>query len=174
MMPSKPLLRRGLFAVVAASGLSCAGSAFIAAPAATGSTDPCAASEVARTIGSVAKSTGDYLDSHPETNQVMTSALQQQAGPQSMGSIKTYFEANPKVALDMQGLANPLNKLGTQCKLPISLPQALSMVQAAQGGGVPGLPGPAPAGRTPPVPGAPAVASPTSAVKPSPAPKPGG
>lgn len=178
-MPSTPFLRRGLFAVVAATGLSCAGSAVLSAPAATGSTDPCAASEVARTIGSVAKSTGDYLDSHPETNQVMTSALQDQAGPQSLGTIKTYFEANPKVALDMQGLANPLNKLGTQCKLPISLPQALSMVQAAQGGGgLPGLPaggapaaplpGPAPAAGAAPVPGVPAVAAP------KPAPKPGG
>ncbi|MDP7722919.1 hemophore [Mycobacterium sp. TY814] len=186
-MPSTPFqgpfLRRGLFAVVAATGLSCAGSAVLQAPAATGSTDPCAASEVARTIGSVSKSMGDYLDSHPETNQVMTSALQDQAGPQSLGTIKAYFEANPKVALDMQGLANPLNKLGTQCKLPISLPQALTMVQAAQGGlpGLPGgggapaapLPGPAPAGAAP-VPGVPAVAAPTSAPKPAPAPKPGG
>ena len=68
-----------------------------AAPSATGATDPCAASEVARTIGSVAKSTGDYLDAHPETNQAMTTALQQPAGPQSLGSLKTYFEANPKV-----------------------------------------------------------------------------
>ncbi|OBK25426.1 hemophore [Mycobacterium asiaticum] len=132
--------RRGLFAVLIAAGLSGAGSAFVAAPAATGATDPCAASEVARTVGSVAKAMGDYLDSHPETNQVMTSALQQQPGPQSLGSVKTYLEANPKVALDLQGLANPLNKLGTQCKLPISLPQALSMVQAAQGGALPSLP----------------------------------
>lgn len=184
-MPTTPFLHRGLFAVVAATGLSCAGSAVLGAPAATGSTDPCAASEVARTIGSVAKSTGDYLDSHPETNQVLTNALQQDAGPQAMGSVKTYFEANPKVALDMQGLANPLNKLGTQCKLPISLPQALSMVQAAQGGGgLPGLPGggapaaplpgPAPAGGTAPVAGVPAVAPPTNAPKPAPTPKPGG
>jgi len=42
--------------------------AVMAGPPATGATDPCAASEVARTIGSVAKSMGDYLDSHPETN----------------------------------------------------------------------------------------------------------
>jgi hemophore len=114
--------------------------------------DPCAASEVARTVGTVAKSTGDYLDSHPETNQVMTTALQQQAGPQSLGSLKTYFETNPKVASDLQGIANPLTKLGTQCKLPISLPQALSLVQAAQGGlPVAGTPASPPA--TGPLPG---------------------
>ncbi|OBK17575.1 hemophore [Mycobacterium asiaticum] len=164
MKPSRANVRRGLFAVVTATGLSCAGSAVLAAPAATGSTDPCAASEVARTVGSVAKSMGDYLDSHPETNQVMTSALQQQPGPQSLGSIKTYLEANPKVALDMQGLANPLNKLGTQCRLPISLPQALTMVQAAQGGALPSLPGGLPGAGTP--------AAPVAGTGPLPGPKP--
>lgn len=182
----RPSRRRGVSAVVIAAGLSCAGSTFLTAPAATGSTDPCSASEVARTIGSVSKSIGDYLDSHPETNQVMTAALQQQAGPESLGTVKAYFEANPKVALDMQGLGNPLNKLGTQCKLPISLPQALSMVQAAQGaGGLPGLPGtggapaaplpgPAPAAGAAPVPGVPAVAPPSPTSSAVPKPKPAG
>jgi|SRR5271166_6132453 len=114
------------------------------APSATGATDPCAASEVARTIGSVAKSTGDYLDSHPETNQAMTNTLQQPAGPQSMASLKTYLEANPKVAVDLGAIAQPLTKLSDQCKLPITIPQAIGLAQAAQGGG--GLPGLPPAG----------------------------
>ena len=43
--------------------------------------DPCAASEVARTIGSVSKSMGDYLDSHPETNQAMTGNAAAAGGP---------------------------------------------------------------------------------------------
>src|SRR4051812_40326175 len=185
MRPSTATMRRGLFAAVVAAGLCGAGSAAVATPVATGSADPCAASEVARTIGSVAKSTGDYLDSHPETNQAMTSALQ--AGPQSLGSLKTYFEANPKVATDMQGLATPLNKLGTQCRLPISLPQALSMVQAAQGAGTAGLPalaagglaaggvpatGGVPASGTVPAAGA-VPASPPAGTGPMPAPLPG-
>ena len=110
----------------------------MAGPPATGATDPCAASEVARTIGSVAKSMGDYLDSHPETNQAMTTMLQQQAGPQSMTSLKSYFEANPKVAMDMTSIAQPLTGLSTQCKLPITIPQAMGLMQQAQGAG--GLP----------------------------------
>jgi hemophore len=177
MRPSTATMRRGLFAAVVAAGLCGAGSAAVATPVATGSADPCAASEVARTIGSVAKSTGDYLDSHPETNQAMTSALQ--AGPQSLGSLKTYFEANPKVATDMQGLATPLNKLGTQCRLPISLPQALSMVQAAQGaGGLPALAaGGLAAGGVPATGGVPASGtvpvSPPAGTGPMPAPLPG-
>ncbi len=107
--------------------------AVLAGPPATGANDPCAASEVARTIGSVARSLGDYLDAHPETNQTMTSMLQQQAGPQSVTSLKSYFEANPKVAGDMQTISQPLAGLSLQCKLPISLPQTMGLLQQAQG-----------------------------------------
>lgn len=143
--------RRRIFAGLIAATLPSAALAVLAGPAATGATDPCAASEVARTIGSVSKSMGDYLDSHPETNQTMTSMLQQQAGPQSMTGLKSYFEANPKVAGDMTSIAQPLTNLSLQCKLPISPSQAMGMMQQAQGatGGLPALPGnaaaPAPA-----------------------------
>ncbi|BCP17935.1 hypothetical protein MINTM021_48440 [Mycobacterium paraintracellulare] len=117
--------------------------AVLAGPPATGANDPCAASEVARTIGSVSKSMGDYLDSHPETNQTMTSMLQQQAGPQSLSGLKSYFDANPKVAGDMTSIAQPLTSLSLQCKLPISIPQMMGMMQQAQGaaGALPALPG---------------------------------
>ena len=111
MISTAKALRRSLYAVFAASA---AGGASVAAlmgnpaPSATAATDPCAASELAKTIGSVATSTGTYLDSHPETNQALTTISQQQAGPQSLGAIKTYFDANPQVAKDMQQLQQPL------------------------------------------------------------------
>ena len=92
---------------------------------------------------------GDYLDSHPETNQTMTTMLQQQAGPQSLTSLKSYFEANPKVAADMASIAQPLTNLSMQCKLPISIPQAMGLMQQGAGGlpgGPPALP---PAGASP-------------------------
>lgn len=124
------------------AGMIAAGAAFavLAGPPATGANDPCAASEVARTIGSVSKSMGDYLDSHPETNQAMTTMLQQQAGPQSLTGLKSYFEANPKVAGDLTSMAQPLTNLSMQCKLPITVPQAMGLMQQAQGaaGGLPG------------------------------------
>ena len=69
------VLRPGLFAMFAASAVGgVAAVAMTVSPSpvmssATAATDPCAASEVARTIGSVATSTGNYLDSHPQTNQ---------------------------------------------------------------------------------------------------------
>lgn len=142
---------RMLFAGLIGAGLPCAAAisgVVLAGGSATGATDPCAASEVARTIGSVAKSMGDYLDSHPETNQAMTTILQQQAGPQSVTSLKSYFEANPKVALDMTSISQPLTGLSTQCKLPITIPQAMGLVQQAQGAG--GLPGGLPGAPVPP------------------------
>jgi heme-binding protein len=143
-------------AVLALPGLS----ALSWGPSATGATDPCAASEVARTIGSVAKSTGDYLDSHPETNQAMTNTLQQPAGPQSLASLKTYLEANPKVTVDLGAIAQPLTKLSDQCKLPITIPQAIGLAQAAAGGAaLPGLP----PGGTPPS----AAAAPSAAPSPA-------
>jgi heme-binding protein len=156
--------RRRLIAGLIATAVPTAAVALMAGPPATGANDPCAASEVARTIGSVSKSMGDYLDSHPETNQSMTAMLQQQAGPQSVTSLKSYFEANPKVAVEMGSIALPLNNLSTQCKLPISIPQAMGLMQQTQGaGGLPASPAgaglgnpPASAPGTPPAATAPA------------------
>ena len=76
---------------------------------------------------------GDYLDSHPETNQTMTTMLQHQAGPQSLTPLKSYFEANPKVAGDMTSISQPLTRMSMQCKLPITIPQAMGLMQQAQG-----------------------------------------
>lgn len=130
-----------LIAALITVGLPGAALMLPAEPMATGATDPCAASEVARTVGSVAKQTGDYLDSHPETNQAMTAALQAPAGPESLGSLKSYFDRNPKAAGELQAISQPLSGLSAQCKLPVSIPHALTLAQAAQGvGGLPGLP----------------------------------
>ena len=159
-------LRRGLYAVFAASAAGGAAVAALAVPSATAATDPCAASELAKTIGGVAMSMGYYLDSHPQTNQALTTISQQQAGPQSLGAVKSYFDANPQAAKDMQQLQQPLVSLSARCQLPISLPQLMGLMQAAQqqGGALPGsLPG---ALQTAQSMGAPAATAPTS---PSPA-----
>lgn len=137
-------LRRGLYAVFAASAAGGAVVAALAVPSATAATDPCAASELAKTIGSVATSMGAYLDTHPQTNQALTTISQQQAGPQSLGAVKSYFDANPQAAKDMQQLQQPLVSLSARCQLPISLPQLMGLMQATQqqGGASPGgLPG---------------------------------
>jgi hemophore len=179
MISSTKALRRTLYALFAASAAAGASVAALMgnpAPSATAATDPCAASELARTIGSVATSTGNYLDSHPETNQALTTISQQQAGPQSLAAVKSYFDANPQVGKDMQQLQQPLVSLSTRCKLPISLPQLMGLMQAAQQGGLPGgLPGALQTAQTVGVPGAalPASPSPASAVTQGSGPLPG-
>jgi hemophore len=140
---SSPPLRRGLRAALAASALTGTAAALLMVPHAAAATDPCAASEIAKTIGSVAANTGSYLDAHPQTNQALTTVAGQPAGPQSVAALKTYFDANPQAGQDLQTIQQPLTSISTRCKLPISIPQVLGMMQAAQQGGglAGGLPG---------------------------------
>ena len=101
-------------------------------------------------------STGNYLDSHPETNQALTTISQQQGGPQSLAALKTYFDANPQASKDLQQLQTPLQNLSGRCKLPITVPQVLGLLQAAQqqGGSLPGgLPGSSPGAQNVGIPG---------------------
>jgi len=132
--------RRGLYGLVCAACLVggavvavMAVMAAMAVPPATAATDPCAASEIARTIGWVATGTASYLDAHPETNLALTAAAQQ-PGPQGIAAVKTYFDANPQASKDLQSLEQPLQTLSGRCKLPLTLPQVLQLLQAAQNG----------------------------------------
>ncbi len=171
MTPTRVTARRSLlaaFAVCAAGGATIAALAVPSSPSATAAPDPCAASSVAKTVGTVANSTGAYLDSHPQTNQALTTISQQQGGPQSLVALKSYFDANPQVAKDLQRLQQPLTDLSGECRLPVTVPQILGLLQGAQqGGGLPGgLPGSLPGAQSVGLPGAslPAQSSPASAV----------
>lgn len=113
------------------SALTLAGSPTPVASAAPGT---CAASEVARTVAEVATYTGNYLEANPKTDQAITAATQQQSGPESVAALKAYFDANPQVASDLQRLQRPLVTLSATCNLPITLPQVLGLMQAAQQG----------------------------------------
>ena len=177
MKISTGALRRGLgsvFATCAVGGVIATMMTAPGAPSATAATDPCAASQVARTIGSVATSTGNYLDAHPETNTALTTISQQQSGPQSLAALKTYFDANPQVAKDMQALQSPLVGLSARCQLPLTLPQLLGLLQGAQSPAG-GLPGALPTAQSVGVPGTslPAQSSPAAALTPGTGPLPG-
>ncbi len=127
---TESLRRAGRLAGIAVIGMGAAALA-LGSPAAA-APDPCAASRIARTVGSVATNTGIYLDANPEANMTLTAIARQPAGPQSLAAVKTYFDANPDVAADMQRLQRPLASLSGRCQLPITLPQLLGLVQAAQ------------------------------------------
>jgi heme-binding protein len=123
---------RSLATRSATVGAVAVAAALASGPVAGAAPDPCAASEVARTVAEVATYTGNYLEANPETNATITAISQQQEGPQSLAALKTYFDANPQVASDLQRLQRPLQTLSTQCKLPLTLPQVLGLMQAAQ------------------------------------------
>jgi heme-binding protein len=158
-------LRRGLLAAFTATAAGGAAVAVLAVPSATAAPDPCAASQVAKTVAAVATNTSNYLTANPQADAALTTISQQQAGAQSLVALKSYFDANPKVAQDMQKLQQPIINLSGQCKLPISIPQVLGLVQAAQGGALPSLPGAQQPGAAPaaPVAGSPAAPAPVSA-----------
>ncbi|WP_179470354.1 hemophore [Mycolicibacterium vinylchloridicum] len=132
------VLRRGLCAVLAATATGSAVALALSSTPATAAPDPCAASQIAKTVGTVATNTGTYLDGHPQTNRALTTISQQQAGPQTVVALKSYFDAHPDAAKDLQTIQQPLTSLSTQCALPVSLPQLLGLLQAAQTGGLPG------------------------------------
>jgi hemophore len=172
----------GVFAASAVGGVIVTAMAMPEAPSATAASDPCAASEVARTIGSTATSMGNYLDAHPDTNAALTTISQQQGGPQSLGALKAYFDANPQASKDMQALQAPLQGLSARCKLPLTLPQVMGLMQGAQSatGGLPGvgsgsLPGAQSTAQTVGVPATslPAQSSPAATVTPATGPLPG-
>ena len=133
--------------VLAGGAVTAAVLATPSAPSATAAKDPCVASEIARTVGKAITSTGDYLDSHPDANQVVTGALQQPPGPQTLANLKSYFDANPKVGDDLAKITSPVTEVSDQCKLAVSLPQVLGLLQAAQAQGA--LPGGLPGGALP-------------------------
>jgi hemophore len=132
------VVRRGLCAVLAATATGGAAALALSSSSATAAPDPCAASQIAKTVGTVATNTGTYLDAHPQTNQALTTISQQQAGPQTLVALKSYFDANPDAAKDLQAVQQPLTNVSIQCKLPVSLPQLLGLLQSAQAGGLPG------------------------------------
>lgn len=134
MARTEPRVTRvaGAAVVVAVGGVVTVLSGAPGAPSADASTDPCAASEMAKTVGNVAINLSMYLDSHPETDRVLTAAAGQPAGPQTFAKLKTYFDANPQTVTDLQVIQRPVASLSTKCSLPVSVPQLLGLMQSVQ------------------------------------------
>ncbi|WP_197383069.1 hemophore [Mycolicibacterium mengxianglii] len=158
MATSRTAVRAAACAVAAAAVLAVPN-----APSAVAAPAPCAASTIARTVGSVGTNTGIYLEAHPDTNDVLTTLAAQPAGPQSVAALKLYFDRDPQAAKDLEAIQQPLTSLTAKCKLPISLPQVLGLMQAAQQGGVPDTAAAAVAGAAESVAAAPAATAPRAA-----------
>lgn len=131
MTTTKITVRRSLAVVFATSALGGIAVAAVVGPSASAAPDPCQASEVAKTVGTVATDTGTYLEENPQTNLTLT-YISKQPAPQSLVSLKAYFDAHPEVSDDLTEIQEPLSQLATQCDLPLTISQLTTLMQNMQ------------------------------------------
>ena len=103
-----------------AAGALWLAAATIALPSASADS-PCTAAGLSSALGPVATSTGAYLASHPDVNQVVTDAGSQSPA-EAEKSIKIYFATHPQQWLDLKAIAQPLTDLRAQCPSQASGP----------------------------------------------------
>jgi heme-binding protein len=120
MKMTKTTIRRGLCGMFAGGLLGGIASAAIAMPVANAAPDQCTVSGVATTQSSVSLAMSTYLQTHPQTNQELTT-IAMQSPTATQASYRTYFAANPNVATDLQGIQQPITELSTQCGIETSL-----------------------------------------------------
>ncbi|MGH3556923.1 MAG: heme-binding protein [Mycobacterium sp.] len=109
----------------------------VVAAAATSSTAgaapaPCTASGLATTASGVLSAAGGYLDSHPDTNDVLTAAVSQPPA-EARSSVRGYFVAHPNEFLDLQNIARPLTDLRSQCNTSVSPGQLAALFDVLSG-----------------------------------------
>ena len=102
------------------------------APTAGAAPDPCSASGVAATASGVLNSASGYLDTHPDANNVLTSAVNQPPAD-AKSSIRGYFISHPGQALELKGIAQPLLDLRSRCNTSVSPDQLAALFDALSG-----------------------------------------
>ncbi|QZA07394.1 heme-binding protein [Mycolicibacter heraklionensis] len=133
-VPASPLLRRGslnrlalgaaavgILGAVAASTLTTSTPAD-AAPAA------CTAAGLASTASGVLSQAGGFLSEHPEANDVLTSAATMPA-EQAKSSVQGYFIGHLDQLSTLQGIAQPLTDLKSQCGIAVSPTQLATLLE---------------------------------------------
>ena len=127
MKMSATAMRRGLYGAFATCALGGVAAAIIALPTANAA-PPCSAGAFAVTASGVLSQAGGYLDTHPEANNVLTTAGTQ--GAESQASVRDYFIANPQELYDLRGIAQPLIDMRRQCNTTVSPMQIASLFEA--------------------------------------------
>jgi heme-binding protein len=121
-------MRRGAFAVLAASALAGLAAATIAIP--TASAEPgCTAAGLSSALGTVSTATGQYLAAHPGADDAITNAGALAPGD-SENAIRAYFVAHPQEWADLQGIARPLANLRQQCQVDVAPAQIARLFDA--------------------------------------------
>ena len=121
-------MRRGAFAVLAASAIGGLAAATIAIP--TASAEPgCTAAGLSSALGTVSTATGQYLDAHPGADDAITNAGALAPG-EGENAIRAYFVAHPQEWTDLQGIARPLANLRQQCDVDVAPAQIARLFDA--------------------------------------------
>jgi hemophore-related protein len=128
MQISRIHMRRGSFALLAASALSGLAAATIAIP--TASAEPgCTAAGLSSALGTVSTATGQYLAAHPGADDAITNAGAMAPGD-SENAIRAYFVAHPQEWTELQAIARPLANLRQQCNVDVAPAQIARLFDA--------------------------------------------
>ena len=92
----------------------------------------CTAAGLASTASGVLSGAGGYLDGHPEANNVLTDAVNQQPD-EARSAVRGYFIGHPGELLDLQHIAQPLSDMRNQCGTSVSPGQLATLFETLQG-----------------------------------------
>jgi hemophore-related protein len=127
MTMSATAVRRGLFGAFATCALGGVVAATIAIPTA-GAQPDCTASGFSHVASGVLNSAGEWLDTHPEANEVLTAAGMHGSGAET--SVRDYFVAHPQDYQELRGIAAPLIDMQHGCGAAIQPMQIAALYQA--------------------------------------------
>jgi hemophore-related protein len=114
------------------TGCAIAAAVIVTAPTAGAVPDPCSASGLAATSSGVLNAASGYLDSHPDANNVLTTAVSQSPAD-AKSSVRGYFLGHPGEALELKGIAQPLIDLRGRCNTAVSPDQLAALFDALSG-----------------------------------------
>jgi heme-binding protein len=117
--------RRKVAGAVVGSLLGGVAAATLAAPSAVAAPQGCSAGEVADTVSSTWSNARQYLNTHPDANQVVTAAFNQPRG-QAATDLRNYFTANPGQYYDLKGILSPIGDKQRQCNTTVLSPSLQS------------------------------------------------
>jgi hemophore-related protein len=119
--PNRILQRHTFRASLLVSGLA---AAVLIAPTAAAAPD-CSPGALADTVGSSTGSARQYLQNHPDANEVVM-ASESQPRPEAAANLRGYFTAHPQEYYDLRGILTPIGDAQRQCNTTLLPPDLAS------------------------------------------------
>ena len=121
-------LALGAAAVGILGAVAAAATAGTTSPTADAAPAPCTAAALASTASGVLGQAGGFLSDHPETNDVLTNAATM-APDQAKSTVQGYFIGHLDQLSTLQGIAQPLTDLKSQCGIAVSPTQLATLLE---------------------------------------------